>query len=369
VNGSAYANVIVKGKRFHLETENIGLYQYAVGYAPLVDDNEKVVGIVSVPTLYRQDEIDKEVAKQNALIFGVYGLVLFAVLIIAATFANRIAAPIHRLTQATKRVSRGDLDVSVRVQKADGEIGELIQSFETMTKDLKHSRENLILYERELAWKEMAKQVAHEIKNPLTPMKLSLQHLRQTYKDKVSNFGQVFDEVSKTIIEQIETLSHIASEFSRFARMPKRELHPCDVNAVLSESIQLFGQEGRVRFKLDMQDGLPEIMADREELRRAFINVIRNGIQAMDESGKMDIKTKKRSNDLVVTIRDFGVGMSEDTKRKLFQPNFSTKTEGMGLGLAIVKRTVDDLGGSISIDSISGQGTTVTIVLPIMSPS
>ncbi|MEE8114572.1 MAG: HAMP domain-containing protein, partial [Nitrososphaerales archaeon] len=292
VNGSAYANVIVKGKRFHLETENIGLYQYAVGYAPLVDDNEKVVGIVSVPTLYRQDEIDKEVAKQNALIFGVYGLVLFAVLIIATTFANRIAAPIHRLTQATKRVSRGDLDVSVGVQKADGEIGELIQSFETMTKDLKHSRENLILYERELAWKEMAKQVAHEIKNPLTPMKLSLQHLRQTYKDKVSNFGQVFDEVSKTIIEQIETLSHIASEFSRFARMPKRELHPCDVNAVLSESIQLFGQEGRVRFKLDMQDSLPEIMADREELRRAFINVIRNGIQAMDESGKMDIKTE-----------------------------------------------------------------------------
>lgn len=369
VNGSAYANVIVKGKRFHLETENIGLYQYAVGYAPLVDDNEKVVGIVSVPTLYRQDEIDKEVAKQNALIFGVYGLVLFAVLIIAATFANRIAAPIHRLTQATKRVSRGDLDVSVQVQKADGEIGELIQSFETMTKDLKHSRENLILYERELAWKEMAKQVAHEIKNPLTPMKLSLQHLRQTYKDKVSNFGQVFDEVSKTIIEQIETLSHIASEFSRFARMPKRELHPCDVNAVLSESIQLFGQEGRVRFKLDMQDSLPEIMADREELRRAFINVIRNGIQAMDESGKMDIKSEKRTNDLVVTIRDFGVGMSEDTKRKLFQPNFSTKTEGMGLGLAIVKRTVDDLEGSISIDSITGQGTTVTIVLPIISPS
>jgi signal transduction histidine kinase len=361
VNGVAYSNVIVKGMRFYLETENIGLYQYAVGYSPLVDENQNIVGIVSVPTLYRQDELDKEVSKQNALIF------LFAILIIATTFANRIAAPIHRLTQATKRVSRGDLDIDVRVPNADGEIGELIQSFEGMTKDLKLSRENLILYERELALKEMAKHVAHEIKNPLTPMKLSLQHLRQTYKDKVANFDQIFDDVSKTIIDQIETLSHIASEFSRFARMPKSELRPCDVNAVLGESIQLYEQEGRVRFDLDMQRDLPPVAADREELRRAFINVIRNGIQAMDEAGRMIVKTEKRSSDIVVTIRDFGAGMPEEIKGKLFQPNFSTKTEGMGLGLPIVKGTIDDLGGSISIDSIAGEGTTVTIVLPIAS--
>ncbi|MBI4536041.1 MAG: HAMP domain-containing protein, partial [Ignavibacteriae bacterium] len=181
LSGAAFANVIMKGKRFHIETENIGLYQYAVGYRPLLDEEQNTIGIISVPTLYRQDTLDEEISKSNAILFGVYAIVFIAIMIIATTFANRIASPIHRLTEATKRVSQGDLNVRVKAA-ADGEIGELIRSFEKMTKDLQRSREDLVRFEREVAWKEMAKQVAHEIKNPLTPMKLSLQHLRQTYK-------------------------------------------------------------------------------------------------------------------------------------------------------------------------------------------
>jgi len=362
LSGSAYANSVIKGKRFFVEKENIGSYQYAVGYRPVVGDEGEVLAIVSVPTLYRLDQLNEEVARQNAIIFGIYTVMLFLIMIVATTLANRIAAPIHRLTEATKRVSTGDLNVKVGLPDTNGEIGELVRSFEVMTRDLATSREHLVRYEREMAWKEMAKQVAHEIKNPLTPMKLALQHLRQTYLDKVSNFDQVFDEVSKTVIEQIDALSRIATEFSHFARMPNPRLEVCDPNVILTESTHLFEQD--IRFDLDLQQGIDPVRADREELRRAFINIIRNGMQAMNGAGRMTITSKLEGRSVTIGIRDHGPGIPEEIKARLFQPNFSTKTDGMGLGLAIVKKTIDDLNGTITIESIHGEGTTVTIVLP-----
>ena len=364
LSGSAYSNSVIKGKRFFVEKENIGSYQYAVGYRPVVGDEGEVLAIVSVPTLYRLDELNEEVARQNAIIFGIYTVMLFLIMIVATTLANRIAAPIHSLTEATKRVSTGDLNVKVGLPDTNGEIGELVRSFELMTRDLANSREHLVRYEREMAWKEMAKQVAHEIKNPLTPMKLALQHLRQTYLDKVPNFDQVFDEVSKTIIEQIDALSRIATEFSHFARMPNPRLEVCDTNAILTESMHLFEKEAGVRFELYLQQGIDPVKADREELRRAFINIIRNGMQAMNGVGHMTITTRQQGRMVAIRIRDYGPGIPEEIKARLFQPNFSTKTDGMGLGLAIVKKTIDDLNGTITIESIHGDGTTVTIVLP-----
>jgi nitrogen fixation/metabolism regulation signal transduction histidine kinase len=196
-------------------------------------------------------------------------------------------------------------------------------------------------------------------------MKLSMQHLRQTYRDKVANFGQVFDDVSRTIIEQIDTLSKIAGEFARFARMPKSNLEPVDLNGVLRESIALFEQDAGVHFEVELDENLPPVKSDREELRRAFINIIRNGIQAMSNKGSMAFRTRSENGMAVATLRDHGVGMSDDVKAKLFQPNFSTKTDGMGLGLAITKKSIDDVGGSITVESAIGKGTTVTISIPL----
>lgn len=365
MSGSAFAGIFRQGRRFHLETERIGLYQYAVGYAPLLDDRNSPVGVVSVPTLYHQEEIDRETSQRNALLFGLYALVLLGIVGIATTFANRIAAPIHGLTQATQRVSEGELAVTVGVPRADGEIGELIRSFETMTRDLQRSRDELVRYEREKAWKEMARQVAHEIKNPLTPMKLSLQHLQQTYRDRVPDFGKIFDEVSRTIIDQIDALSRIASEFSHFARMPNPRKEQCALNAVVQESVQLFEREGAVVFETSYAPDLPEVIADREELRRALINILRNAIQAMGGQGTVKVATGRSRAGLTIMVKDTGPGMSEEIRVRLFEPNFSTKTDGMGLGLAIVKKTIDDLGGTIGIESGVGEGTTVTMTLPV----
>jgi len=364
MSGSAYASVIVRGNRFHLETESIGKLQYAVGYRPLIDSSGAITSVISVPALFRQYRLEEETARRNAFVFGVYALVLVALLGIATTLANRIAAPLQQLKEATTRVAQGDLDVSVHVPGADGELKELINSFGAMTRDLKRSREELVRVERELAWKEMAKQVAHEIKNPLTPMKLSIQHLRQTYRDKAHDFDQILDNVTRTVIDQIDTLGRIASEFSHFARMPKRQLEEYDVNAVLRESVHLFSQDSGVRFEVTADASVPPVTADREELRRAFINIIRNGIQAMDGRGKIVITTARVQGGVRISIRDFGRGVPEEMKEKLFQPNFSTKTDGMGMGLAIVKKTIDDLGGSVTIGRAPRKGTVVTIELP-----
>ncbi|MER3525077.1 MAG: hypothetical protein C4326_13765 [Ignavibacteria bacterium] len=363
LSGSAYAAIVLQGRRFHVETESIGLYRYAVGYKPLVREGNAMQSIIAVPALYRQEEIDKEVARTNAIVFGVYAVIALIVSLVATAMANRIAAPIHKLTEATKQVARGDLHVKVHAT-ADGEIGELIRSFEAMTRDLERSREHLVRYERKLAWQEMAKQVAHEIKNPLTPMKLAIQHLQQTYRDKVENFDQVFAEVSQMIIRQVDALGRIASEFSRFGRMPHAHLEPCNVNDVLHEALHLFEQDQRVTFGKHFAPQLPDIPADREELRRAFINIIRNGVQAMNNQGTILVSTVSIPDGVEVRIQDFGCGIPDDIKHKLFQPNFSTKTDGMGLGLAIVKKTIEDLHGTIVIESTVNKGTTVIMHFP-----
>jgi len=364
LSGNVYAKIVLGGRRFVIQTEKIGSVEYSVGYRPVLDANQNIIGVVSVPTLFRSEESEEQAARRNALLLGTYAAVLLLVIAIAAAFAGRIAAPVQRLTEATRKVARGDLDVHVPHAGAEGEISELIRAFDQMTHDLRKSREDLVRYERELAWKEMAKQVAHEIKNPLTPMRLSIQHLRRTYQDGAEHFGEILDSVTKTVIEQIDTLSRIASEFSHFARMPRRNLDRLDVSGVVGEAVRLFSQESSVVFRIDISEGTPPVIADREELRRAVINIIRNGIQAMDGAGSIVIRGGPEGGGVGLSVTDYGKGVPADMIGKLFMPNFSTKTDGMGLGLAIVKKTMEDLHGTVTLKSEEGKGTTVTLWFP-----
>ena len=369
MNGRAFAAIMLEGKRFFMGMERIGPIEYAVGYRPILVDDDRVIGVVAVPTLFRQERIEAETARQNAALFGIVVFVVLTMIGITSFFANRFAAPIRRLTDATARVAAGDLDVTVAADRRGGllggdEVQTLMHSFDSMTRDLKRGREEIVRAERELAWREMARQVAHEIKNPLTPMKLSIQHLRQTFRDRAPDFDRILEDVTRTVGEQIDALSRIASEFSRFARMPERQLTRCDMNEVVGEAIRLFDREEGIRFESHLAPGLPEVLADKEELRRAFINVIRNSVQAMGSRGTIAVATSLSGGRVAATLRDTGPGIPEDVLPKLFTPNFSTKTEGMGLGLAMVKRMLDDIGGSIGITSEQGKGVAVTITLP-----
>lgn len=366
LSAPAFLNVVLDRKKFYWENRMIGNYDYLVGYRPLeesIGDGESAV--LAVPLLYSQVEISMDLARRNILLFGAYALVFVLVVAIGTLFANQISSPIRELIAATERIAKGELDFRLRSSRKD-EIGELHRAFDEMTADLQRNRESLLRAERELAWREMAKQVAHEIKNPLTPVKLSIQHLRQAFRDNDKNFPQILEHVTKTVIEQIDTLSRIASQFAHFARMPERREENVAIQEVVAEAVKLFEEHKNVVIGVDYSPTPMVVRVDREELRRAFINIIRNAVQAMDEGGTLTIGMRSDGTMGHLTFTDAGPGIPSEVMPRLFEPNFSTKSEGMGMGLAIVKKSIDDLNGRIVIQSEVGKGTTVSISLPLV---
>ncbi len=353
-----YDDLIIEHKNYTFDFEHISNFPYLVGYKKLI--NQDFNYIISIPTIYRQEKIQKELAQIDTFIFGAYSLTLLLIFLFGNLFFERLTRPISELTEATKKVSSGDLNIKLE-PKETGEVGDLIEAFNKMISDLDESRKNLAKIEREQAWKEMAKQVAHEIKNPLTPMKLSLQHLQFLYKENRKEFARIFGKVSTTLIEQIEALTKITNEFSHFARMPERKIIRCNLEEILKEVIALFSSQTEIEFEF-LKNEKFLVNADKEELKRVFINLIKNSVQA--NSNKIKIKLYKDANYCFINIEDNGAGIPEEVLDKIFDPNFSTKTEGTGLGLPIVKRILNDINGSIEIKSEVGKGTIVMIAIP-----
>ncbi len=363
LTGTAYVNTVMLGRGFYKTQERIGEVSYIVGYRPVVL-GDSIRGVLGVPALYRQQEIEEELAQRNAFVLGAYAFVVSFVIGLSIVLANALSRPLRDLSRAARSVGKGDLDIVLKAPTAD-EVGDLIRSFNDMTSELKASRASLARAERELAWKEMAKQVAHEIKNPLTPIKLSIQHLVEAYRQGAKNFGDVLERVSQTVVEQIEVLTRIASEFSNFARMPERQFERVDLSLLLRETIDLFKEVRGITFRADLCATPAIVVADRDELRRVFINIVRNSVQAMDRGGAIDVSLVIDRQICTIRIADTGIGIPDDIQAKVFQPNFSTKTDGMGLGLAIAQKVIEDLNGTIRLESKMGQGTTVEMKIPL----
>jgi nitrogen fixation/metabolism regulation signal transduction histidine kinase len=225
----------------------------------------------------------------------------------------------------------------------------------------------LIRSKKITAWAEMARQVAHEIKNPLTPMKLSAQHLRQAWRDRHPKFGQILEESTETIVDRCEALRRIAIEFSDYARMPGRRVRREELGRLLREAQRLYGDAGgrRVDFRLEVPRDEIFTRVDKDEVMRLFINLIENSIQAMPHGGDLEVRARRDNGAAFVTIHDTGVGIPPENLPRIFEPSFSTKTGGAGLGLPICKAIMEDYGGAISIASVEGKGTTVTLTFPV----
>ncbi len=293
----------------------------------------------------------------NVFLFGTYSLAIIMIILFSTLLANQISSPIEKLTKATKSVGRGDMDIQLQ-SFGRGEIKELIDGFNRMVRELKRNQVELAEVERESAWKEMAKQVAHEIKNPLTPMKLAVQHLISAYKDKSDKFDEIFNKVTSTVITQIDNLTNIASEFSSFAKMPTIKLLDIELVGILKETVDLFIEEDcKVSIITDLEKVI--VKSDREQFQRMMINLIRNSIQAEAEHVWISLT---RMNDAVeIQVKDDGKGIPEEIKTKIFDENYTTKKEGMGLGLALAKRFLDITNGTIFISETSPKGTEIII--------
>ena len=375
--GPVYYALYEEAYRFSTAKAAIGDFQYRVGYQALVDEEGNPRFVVAVPTLAQQEQLEQEQARTLAYLFGALLVLVVVVMLTAIVLANALAQPIARLREGLEAVGEGRFARPLTVDTRD-EIGDLVRTFNEMREQLSESRRKLAQQERELAWREMARQVAHEIKNPLTPMKLSIQHLRRTFKreeptGEASDFSEAFDRITTTLIEQIDSLVRIADEFSTFARLPTRVPEPLDLNEVIEEAARLMEDETDTD---EIERALhPEplvVEADREELRRIYINLIKNALQAIpdDRAGRVHLSTTA-TTDVDGTpvaqsrVVDNGTGIPPDLQGKIFEPNFSTKTSGTGLGLAIAQKTIDELGGTIGFETTDGDGTTFWIRLPL----
>ncbi len=321
--------------------------------------------VLSVPLAPRQREIEREIDDLNrGVLVGAVFVVLFAAGL-GASVARRVSDPVARLSKATRQIAEGRLDVQIVADTAD-ELRRLIDDFNRMTATLRAQRAALARTNQLKAWNEMARQVAHEIKNPLTPIQLAAEHLQRVHADQGAPLGSVFDQCLRTILDQVRLLRQIASEFATFSGELTARPEALSLAEVVESVIAPYrlGLVGRVRFDLVFPPDLAAVRADRTLLTRALTNLVENAIQAMPAGGALRAAAEVSDRWVVLRVIDTGVGMETSAVERAFEPYFSTKTGGSGLGLANAKRNIELGGGAIVLTSAPGVGTTVTLTLP-----
>jgi len=346
--------------------DRIGTVPYTIAAAPVHAGGKKV--ILTVPLATRQRDIDREI---DDLDRGVHLAALLFVLLGAAiglSMAERIGDPIRRLTRATRRIARGDFDAQIAVRSSD-ELRRLVDAFNSMAAELKAQRVQLERTHRLEAWAEMARQVAHEIKNPLTPIQLSAEHLRRVHTDRGEPMGEVLEGCVNSILGQVKLLRQISAEFSSFASSPTARPAAVDVPELVTDVIDPYrtGLSGRIDIVNNVAGPLPRVFVDRTLTARSLANIVENALHAMPSKGRLTIDASADHQFVLLRIHDSGVGMDEESLARVFEPYFSTKTTGTGLGLPIARRNIELNGGTIEVESGKGRGTTVIVRLPIVA--
>ncbi|HEU4786732.1 MAG TPA: HAMP domain-containing sensor histidine kinase, partial [Gemmatimonadaceae bacterium] len=357
-----YREIVLEGRPSYVGEDAIGDFRYMLAAAPVRATGAQA--IATVPLASRQQEIEREIDDLDR------GLLLAAVLFIimgaaiGLPTAERIADPVRRLTRAARRIAHGDFDTRVAVHSID-ELRRLVDAFNSMASELKAQQQQLERTHRLEAWAEMARQVAHEIKNPLTPIQLSAEHLRRVHADRGEPLSPVLDACVDSILQQVRLLRQIAGEFSSFAASPTPRPTRVAVASLIQEVVDPYraGLANRIDLDVDVPLNLPDVRADATLVGRALTNVIENALHAMPGRGSLSVAAAPEDGVVAISVRDTGVGMDADALERVFEPYFSTKATGTGLGLTIARRNVELSGGTIAVESVKGRGTTVTIRL------
>ena len=370
IDPEAFKAISVEQKSMYLHDENLGEMNFFSAYAPIYNQNNRLIGYLNLPYFTGHDDFEKQVSDFIVAFSNLYILLIIISLVVALLISHKLTAPLLQIENYLKGIQLGKTNAKIEYSGED-EIGRLANEYNKKVDELAESAELLARSERESAWQEMARQVAHEINNPLTPMKLSIQYLQRIKEQNSENFDEYFRRVSSTLVEQIDALSLIASSFSDFAKMPTINDELIDLNEKLREVILLFENMSNVEVSINvLSDGLIRVMADKDQLGRAIINLVKNGIQAIPRDRKGTIMVELFKDDVwaYISITDNGVGIPLDLQDKLFEPSFTTKSSGMGLGLAIAKKIVENFKGEIWFQSKRDVQTTFFIKLPLANP-
>ena len=363
----SYYQMFVTGRTEYIHQEAIGKLSFLSGYTPVRSGtNNQVIGYLNIPYFANQIELGVRLSSFSNALINVYIITFLLIGIFAILLANSLTYPLSLVQHSISQTKIGKLNQPIP-WKRDDEIGDLISEYNKMMVAIEDSTQKLARSERESAWREMAKQVAHEIKNPLTPLKLGIQQLEKSWKEKDPNFEDKFKRYTRTFIEQIDSLSAISTEFSNFAKMPSPKEEKLNLLEVLDTLIHLFKASENIQLNLIANSkGSYWILADRDQISRAFTNLIKNAIQAIPENkkGHIEIRMKELESMIQIEIEDNGQGIDEELFPKIFQPNFTTKSSGMGLGLAFVSNVIKNAGGTIDFRSEKEKGTVFRIQIP-----
>ena len=351
------------------QDERIGNLKYTAAYLPLLDGNNQPIALIGIPYYSQHRELSKDVANFMSTLLNVYVFLLLIAGGLAIVVANSVTRALSELSENIQRLRPGNNQPLVWKRK--DEIGDLVEAYNQALTKIEESSRLLAQSEREDAWREMAKQVAHEIKNPLTPMKLSIQYLQHAYQSDSdpAKIEPLLKRVSDTLVEQIDSLSQIATAFSNFAKMPKAQNIGFSLNHLVASVHHLFRNE---RPDMTISLRLPreeyEVFADKNQIIQVLNNLFKNAIQAIpdDREGIVQIMLYQRGGFAVIEVKDNGAGIPPEIQEKVFFPNFSTKTSGTGLGLAICKNIIEGFDGRIYFETQIGIGTSFFVELPIM---
>jgi len=336
--------------------------------------NRQLMGVLLVGSSRRPlIELQRQIISTAILVGGIG--VLVAVLA-SLWFGARVTRPVVSLAEAARRVAAGDLGAKVEVESSD-ELGELARSFNRMTEDLAEQKDRTVRAERVAAWRELARRLAHELKNPLFPLQVTVENLVRAKQKSPEMFEEVFQEGTATLLAEINNLKAIIGRFSEFSKMPQPQRRPIQVNDVVRSVLSVFHaqlqqtqlqEKNRIAVHTALAEPLPEISVDPDLLHRALQNLVLNAIDAMPEGGELTLRTSSLGDRIEVSISDTGSGLTSEECGRLFTPYYTTKQHGTGLGLAIVQSVVSDHGGKISVESAKEKGTTFRIELPRTSP-
>lgn len=338
--------------------EQIGGLKYQATYAPVRDSRGETVAYIGIPYFERSKNVNDEVSSFLVALMNVYVFLLICAAVLAYFISNSITRPLTIISEKLRILNLNKINEPIEWNSRD-EIGILVSEYNKMIAELEQSAQKLAKGERESAWREMAKQIAHEIKNPLTPMKLSIQYLQRAIDEGNPNIEQLAKKVARTLEEQIENLSSIATAFSSFAKMPKAQNEIINLNDLLKSITDLFAREENVSVTFTTSSESPLVFADKNQLVSVFNNLVKNAIQSIPEQRKgfVDVHIKDEDGWVTVTVSDNGSGIPSDNYDKVFVPNFTTKSSGTGLGLAITKQIIDGNGGRIWFESAENVGT------------
>ena len=368
INRNAWNAIAGQNQASQQVAEAVGSLHYNSVYVGIRDsDGKRLLGILSMPFFDSKADLEKQIISVLSTIMNIFTVIFIGFLGLSYVATRVLTVPLRLITQKLSKTSLQSENEPLEWDSND-EIGLMVGEYNRMLRNLEDSKQALSRSEKESAWREMAQQVAHEIKNPLTPMKLTLQHLQRTLTNRNPEMQQRTEKSIGTLLDQVDTLSDIATSFSAFAKMPIPKNERFDVAAAVRKTAELYAADPDIRFQTHIAEGSYVVNGDAQLMGRIITNLIINGLQSVPEGRepRIGVSLAAQNGHVTIAVQDNGAGIADAIRPKVFLPHFSTKTSGSGIGLAVAKRGIEHAGGKIWFDTEAGAGTTFFVQLPLL---